>query len=77
MGNDFVGEKVLISGGGRVSDTHNGIADLLHFVDNVPVISQQECEAYYGSLNEGPICIDTTGGHGSCNVNLTNFVSIA
>ena len=74
VGNDFVGEEVLISGWGRLSDSAGSIATYLNYVDGVPIISQQECEAVYGSLNEGVICIDTAGGRGSCNVRPTILV---
>merc|ERR1712141_914842 len=64
---DYSGQKALVSGWGRESDTSSGIARYLNYVDNLPVMSQAECEDYWGNLNEGVVCIDTTGGHGSCN----------
>jgi len=30
-------------------------------------MSQSECESYWGNLNEGIVCINTEGGHSSCN----------
>merc|ERR1711890_75852 len=63
---DFSGQTALISGWGRPSDSSSSIARYLRYV-TAPVMSQSECESYWGNLNEGVVCIDTTGGHGSCN----------
>merc|ERR1739848_497385 len=35
--------------------------------DDRRVMSQSECENYWGHINEGVVCIDTTDGGGSCN----------
>jgi hypothetical protein len=64
---DFTGELALVSGWGRPSDSASSISPVLRYVDNRPVLSQRECESYWGDLNEGVVCIDTTGGKGSCN----------
>merc|ERR1711997_1206250 len=64
---DFSGQTALISGWGRPSDSSSSIARYLRYVDGVRVMSQEECENYWGNLNEGVVCIGTTGGHGSCN----------
>ena len=65
---DFTGELALVSGWGRPSDSASGISPVVRYVDNRRVLSQSECENYWGNLNEGVVCIDTTGGKGSCNV---------
>merc|ERR1712186_119683 len=64
---DFSGQLALVSGWGRPSDSSSSIARYLRYVDGVRVMSQEECENYWGNLNEGVVCIDPTGGHGSCN----------
>merc|ERR1712213_251406 len=63
---DFSGQTALVSGWGRPSDNSGGISDVLRKVE-APVMSQSECESYWGNLNEGVVCIDTTGGKSSCN----------
>ena len=64
---DYTDQKSLVSGWGRPSDSSGSIARYLRYVDDRRVMSQAECEDYWGNLNEGVVCIDTTGGHGSCN----------
>ncbi len=45
-----------------------GISPVLREV-NVPCITNAECAATYGAtITDGNICVDTTGGMGSCNV---------
>ena len=36
-------------------------------VDDIPVISNAECNAVYGIVGDCVLCIDTTGGRGTCN----------
>lgn len=64
---DYSGELALVSGWGRPSDSASSISPVLRYVDGRRVMSQQECENYWGNLNDGVVCIDTTGGKGSCN----------
>merc|ERR1712110_90048 len=64
---DFTDQMSLVSGWGRPSDSSSGISEVLRFVDDRRVMSQSECENYWGNLNEGVVCIDTTDGGGSCN----------
>jgi len=63
---DFSGQTALVSGWGRPSDNAGGISDVLRKVE-APVMSQSECESYWGNLNEGVVCINTEGGKSSCN----------
>ena len=65
---DFSGQMSLVSGWGRPSDSSSGISEVLRYVDDRRVLTQDECENYWGNLNEGVVCIDTTDGGGSCNV---------
>merc|ERR1712242_334491 len=64
---DFSDQMSLVSGWGRPSDSSSGISEVLRYVDDRRVMSQSECENYWGNLNEGVVCIDTTDGGGSCN----------
>jgi len=64
---DHTGEMALVSGWGRDSDSSSGISEILRYVDDRRVLSQAECENYWGNLNDGVVCIDTTDGGGSCN----------
>merc|ERR1712012_1180255 len=63
---DYSGQTALVSGWGRPSDSSSSISPVLRKVE-APVMSQRECENYWGNLNEGVVCIDTTGGKSSCN----------
>lgn len=45
----------------------SGISDVLRQVD-VPIMSNAGCNAVYGIVTDGNICIDSTGGKGTCNV---------
>merc|ERR1712007_390840 len=60
------GPTALVSGWGLDSDSASSISPVLRKVE-APVMSQSECESYWGNLNEGIVCINTEGGHSSCN----------
>merc|ERR1719237_941768 len=53
---------------GKTCDQFNcGVSDVVNEV-TVPVLDDQVAEDYYGTLDWGRvICIDTTGGMGTCN----------
>merc|ERR1712138_117380 len=36
-------------------------------VEDLPIITNAECNAVYGIGQAGVVCIDTTGGKGTCN----------
>ena len=36
-------------------------------VEDRPIISNSDCNAIYGIVGSGVVCIDTTGGKGTCN----------
>jgi len=63
---DFVGASVTLTGWGRPSDSASGISEVLREVD-VTTIATADCQAYYGIVTDDMVCIDSTGGHGSCN----------
>merc|ERR1712170_320325 len=48
------------------SNFASGISPVLRTV-TVPVISNRDCNAVYGIVGDGVVCVDTTGGKGSCN----------
>ncbi|KAA0202997.1 hypothetical protein HAZT_HAZT010846 [Hyalella azteca] len=61
------GVLVNPSGWGRPSDAQSSISDVLRQVV-VPVESNEVCGTYYGaSVTPDVICIDSTGGKGTCN----------
>ena len=39
-------------------------------VRDIPVMSNADCNAVFGIVGDGVICIDTAGGRGSCNVSV-------
>merc|ERR1712177_179905 len=62
-----VGEMVTCTGWGKPSDSAGGISPVLRMVEDRPIISNAECNAVYGIVGDGVVCIDTTGGKGTCN----------
>ena len=60
-------QTAMVSGWGRFSDTTPGLSRYLRYVDQLDLLSHSQCEEYWGNLNEGVGCFDTTGGRGSCN----------
>nr|ANG56302.1 chymotrypsin-like serine protease [Eriocheir sinensis] len=61
-----VGTIVTPTGWGKSSDSASGISNVLREVD-VPIMSNAACDAIYGTVTDGNICIDATGGKGTCN----------
>merc|ERR1712037_904927 len=61
------GDMVCVTGWGKTTDASGGISPNLQEVCNLPVISNADCTAVYGNIDEGVFCVDTTGGRGSCN----------
>merc|ERR1711868_258243 len=49
------------------NDNAGGISPVLRMVEDLPIISNSECNAIYGIVGDGVVCIDTTGGKGTCN----------
>ena len=65
-----VGEMVEATGWGKDSDSAGGISPVLREV-TVPVESNKNCDDYYGIVKDSHICINSEGGHGTCNVSIT------
>ncbi|XP_046456353.1 brachyurin-like [Daphnia pulex] len=65
---DHVGDTLLVSGWGKTADgAFQSISPVLMKV-TAPAISTADCAATYGDIiTDNILCIDTTGGHGSCN----------
>merc|ERR1712236_159811 len=61
------GEVATATGWGKPADSAGGISPVLRMVEDLPVISNSECNAVYGIVGEGIVCIDTSGGKGTCN----------
>merc|ERR1712037_49705 len=62
-----VGSMVTVTGWGKPTDHAGGISPVLREVRDIPVMSNANCNAVYGIVGDGVICIDTAGGRGSCN----------
>merc|ERR1711939_1134562 len=60
-------ELVTATGWGKPSDNAGGISPVLRMVEDLPIITNSECNAIYGIVQDGVVCIDTTGGKGTCN----------
>jgi len=64
---DHVGDILLASGWGLDSDGASSTVANLRKV-TAPGISSADCRAVYGNnVLDSVLCIDTTGGHGTCN----------
>lgn len=65
---NHVGDTMLVSGWGKTQDgILQGVSPTLNKVE-VPGITTAECAAVYGDIiTDDILCVDTTGGHGSCN----------
>ena len=61
------GQLVTCAGWGQASDTSGGLSPVLRMVEDLPLMSNEECEAIYGIVGDTSLCIDTTGGRGTCN----------
>merc|ERR1711902_21097 len=62
-----VNEMVTCTGWGKPCDSAGGTSPVLRMVEDRPIISNSECNAIYGIVGDGVVCIDTTGGKGTCN----------
>merc|ERR1712212_1413936 len=60
-------ELVTCTGWGKPSDSAGGISPVLRMVEDLPIISNRACNDVYGIVGSGVVCIDTTGGKGTCN----------
>merc|ERR1712142_1072269 len=60
-------ELVTATGWGKPSDNAGGISPVLRMVEDLPTITNAECNAVHGIVQAGVVCIDTTGGKGTCN----------
>jgi len=54
-------------GWGRPSDSASGISPVLRMVQDLPLITNKECNDVYGIVGDGVVCMDTSGGKGTCN----------
>ena len=45
----------------------SGISPVLRMVQDLPLITNEECNDVYGIVGEGVVCMDTSGGKGTCN----------
>ena len=61
---------VEATGWGKDSDNAGGISPVLREV-TVPVESNKNCDDYYGIVKDSHICINSEGGHGTCNVSIS------
>jgi len=54
-------------GWGKPSDSAGGISPVLRMVQDLPLITNKECNDVYGIVGDGVVCMDTSGGKGTCN----------
>ena len=45
----------------------SGISPVLRMVEDLPLITNAECNSIYGIVGDGVVCMDTEGGKGTCN----------
>jgi hypothetical protein len=65
-----VGTKTIASGWGKDRDGLGGISPVLRKVVDLPIMSNADCGAVYGSavIGTGVVCVNTEGGRGTCSV---------
>ena len=51
----------------KIHAAQSSISDVLRMVEDIPIMSNSECDAVYGIVGAGVVCIDTAGGKGTCN----------
>jgi len=61
------GDLATVLGWGKTSDASTELSDVLRMVHDVPVMSNEDCHAVFGIIGDGHVCLDATGGRGSCN----------
>ncbi|XP_050738551.1 chymotrypsin BII-like [Eriocheir sinensis] len=61
-----VGDIVTPTGWGKPSDSALGTSNVLRQV-NVPIMANSDCNDAYGIITANIVCIDSTGGMGTCN----------
>jgi len=68
------GALATLTGWGKIYDGSSAISPTLHMVADLPTITDGECNAVWEGVVPGPgparggvLCVDTKGGHGSCN----------
>jgi secreted trypsin-like serine protease len=68
LADPYAGKLLTITGWGKTADgALQGISDVLNTV-TVPGITTAACTETYGSIiTNNIVCVDTTGGKGSCN----------
>ena len=74
-GIEYDGQEMTAVGWGYKSNGAFLPEDTLRMVDQLPVISDAECQAVYSAdLGETYLCVDSVfngqGGHGTCNVSI-------
>lgn len=74
---DHAGDTLLVSGWGKTADgAFQSISPILMKV-TAPAITTAECATSYGDIiTDSILCIDTTGGLGSCNVSCNRISGI-
>lgn len=66
LGIDTAGQTATAAGWGKTSDAASGISSVL-FAVSAPVMSNAACHAVFSIVTAGNGCLDTAGGHGTCN----------
>jgi len=61
------GDLLSVIGWGKPSDHASSISPVLRMVHNLPTMTNKKCNSFYGIVGDGVVCVDTTGGHSSCN----------
>merc|ERR1711892_729920 len=61
------GDLVTPIGWGKPSDSAGGISPVLRMVVDLPIITNKACNDIYGIVGDGVVCMDTSGGKGTCS----------
>jgi len=60
------GALATVTGWGHVHDGSEEISEVLRYVHDMPVMTNEACKPLHPLIMEGHLCMETTGGKGPC-----------
>merc|ERR1712080_543754 len=60
------GALATVTGWGHIHDGSQEISEVLRYVHDMPVMTNEACKPQHPPIMEGHLCMETTGGKGPC-----------
>merc|ERR1712080_761598 len=60
------GALATVTGWGHIHDGSQEISEVLRYVHDMPVMTNEACKPQHPLIMEGHLCMETTGGKGPC-----------